>query len=150
MERAAAGITAKLNIKNYPVHQALLDFVLLDPDKFVWTAGSTTIYNFLVAYKEKFGLKTLTMPTLPCSFETALLGIKQRASGLSTAAAIDAAGATAPPVPPGFPAANPALANGPHAGGGHLQARTATPAATPVVAVMSAASDATPPPATAP
>ena len=58
------------------------------------------------------------MPTLSCSVDAVLLGINQRSSGPSTAAATDAAGTTAPPVPPGFPVADPAAANGPHAGEG--------------------------------
>ena len=48
-ERVAAGITSKLNIKNYLVHQAVMDSVSLNPYKVVWAAGSTTIFNFLVA-----------------------------------------------------------------------------------------------------
>ena len=104
-----------------------------------------------MAYKEKFNLKTLPMPTLPCSFEAALLGINQSSFGPSTAAATDAAGATAPPVPPGFPAADPAEAMGPHAGGGgHLPATTATPAATPAVTVTPVTPATTPAPVTAP
>ena len=150
MKRTAAGSTAKLNIKNYPDHQAVVDFVSLDPDKIVWAAGSTTIFNYLMAYKKTFNLKTLPMPTLPCSFEAALLGINQRSSGPSTAAATDAADATSPPAPPGLPTADPAATNGPHVGGGHLPAKTATPVATPAVTVTPATPATTQAPAIAP
>ena len=43
MERAAAGIMAQHNVKNYDVHQAVLDFTALEPDKVMWVAGAKTM-----------------------------------------------------------------------------------------------------------
>ena len=118
--------------------------------KVVWATGSTTICNFLMAYKEKSDLKTLSKPSLPYSFEAVLRGIKQRASESFIAAATDAAGAVTPPVPPGAPATNPVAAKGPQAGGGHLLATTAAPTATPANAVTPPTSAATQAPVVAP